>query len=1055
MKELAAVTWIRRLSITLKLTLLMVMVSSLGLILCTSSFFYLWRAQSLEQQQEHLKTLTAVMADNLGPLLVASRESEARTQLTSLLNNSHIEGVSVRFSDGSLFVEVGKAPQGELRHHLDYESGRGSIRYTEACKWQGATRGYVTTVLDLSSFYQQQRDFALVGLTVMVCCVFLCLLASFRFQRGLTRPILQLTSLARLISEGRDYSLRAEVYRQDEIGTLYETFNHMLEQVESGHLKLKRRTQLLQLMEGISRAANSAQKPDEALKMALDSLCHYTGWEVGHAWKIYPEGSGVLISTQQWCNQSRTDLNDFQDLSERQGFRAHQGLPGSVLASAGPIWLEDLTHDSRFQRREVAESLRFVSAFAFPVRVEDDVVAVLEFFSRSQDPPDEGLLEALEQIGTHLARVFERQKTGRQLIQARDEAELANKSKSSFLATMSHEIRTPLNAVLGMTGLLLETDLSSEQRDYASTVRSSGESLLSILNDILDFSKIEAGHLELEIQPFDLLECLEDALELVAPMAAGKGLELAYQVEPEVPQGILGDSTRLRQILVNLLSNAVKFTAQGEVVLSVAAETRQPGKFQVEFQVRDSGIGIPEDRLEALFTPFTQVDSSVTRRFGGTGLGLAICKSFVEAMGGQIFASSEVGQGSTFFFTILAEGVELPRRACDHVPEEFSQRRLLVVDDNPANRQLLSTRAQGWGFQVHCCESARDALEILGEGQVFDVAILDIQMPDMDGLQLAREIAPLSQMPLIAWTSLGRREADAASLFTAYLHKPLRPAALFEVLQRLFAQGPEAGHSTSQFDPDLARKHPLKILVADDLQVNQKMMLLILQKMGYQADAAANGLEVLQAIERTRYDVIFMDVNMPEMDGLEATRTILRDFPLRPRIIALTANATVSEREACHQAGMDDFLAKPIQAQPLREALLRCASSGQSGRSDWEALPSVQGSSLQNLREVAEVGGSEVLQDLLVTFRSEMTDRVHRACQAQERQDLAELALEAHTLKGSAANFGGQRLAALAETLEKAARQGDLTRAAELVARLSAELDALLEHLKGEFGCEF
>ncbi|MBS2037230.1 response regulator [bacterium] len=634
-----------------------------------------------------------------------------------------------------------------------------------------------------------------------------------------------------------------------------------------------------------------------------------------------------------------------------------------------------------------------------------------------------------------------------------------------------------------MTGLLLETELSTEQRDYARTVRSSGEGLLSIINDILDFSKIEAGHLELEHIAFDLFECIEGALELVSTLAANKGLELAYSIDRDVPEGIVGDTTRLRQILINLFSNAIKFTPAGEVVLSVTSRQVED-KHEVRFAVRDSGIGIPADRLESLFSPFTQVDSSVTRRFGGTGLGLAICKSFVEAMGGKIWVTSEVGKGTTFIFTIMAPSAQVPPRPYDQVPDAFRGKRMLLVDDNATNRQLLATRAQSWGFEVVPHEFPLQALEMVRGGDRFDLAVLDIQMPEMDGLQLARELRKLVEMPLVAWTSLGRREADAMSLFHAYLHKPLRPATLYEVLHQLLVQHTSTAITpTSQYDANMGKSHPLRILVADDLHVNVKMMLIILQKMGYEAESAANGLEVLQAIELSTYDVILMDVNMPEMDGLEATRRIVAEYEKRPRIIALTANVTVSEREACHEAGMDDFLAKPIQATALREALARCPrredtgglgtiarpaqtpaasapTAPSAGRlvapasvliSSWKEQPLLDQASLGNLRDVHEFGGAEAVLDLIETLETEFVSLVAGIQQAQQSEDLAALSLAAHTIKGSSANFGAMRLSKLAAALERWAKEGDKNSIADAVSHLPEECSAAVAAFRGEF----
>ncbi len=678
-----------------------------------------------------------------------------------------------------------------------------------------------------------------------------------------------------------------------------------------------------------------------------------------------------------------------------------------------------------------------------------------------------GIVGVFTDITEEKAREAKLQELVENLAEARDVALRATTAKSQFLANMSHEIRTPMNGVIGMSNLLMDTKLSPEQLDFARTINESAESLLTVINDILDYSKVEAGKLELERLSFNLRDCVEGALDLVAMAAARKGLDLAYFIEPGVPESIVSDITRLRQVLLNLLNNAIKFTEKGEVVLTVApgAGDVADGECRLLFTIRDTGIGIPADRKDRLFQSFSQVDATTTRRYGGTGLGLAISQRLVDLMGGRIWVESEPGEGSAFIFTLTAPiGEDIGAVGLNEARPDLEGKRVLIVDDNKTNRVLLSRQTESWAMAPVAVEGPEDALRMVVDGQRYDVAILDMHMPGMDGVDLAQKLRGTEagkNLPLILLSSLGQSmdhepEELAKADFAEVLAKPVKPSPLLNALVSLFAGKPirvidRVQRKKPAYDETLAERLPLRILLADDHTTNQKLGRMILKRLGYKADIAGNGLEVIEAVARQPYDVVLMDIEMPEMDGIEATRRIIADHPAdkRPKIIAVTANAMDGDREKFLAAGMCDYVSKPIRVDALVEALQSCAKGKMKEATKMpDTSPAAfDPAALDTLLDT--IGGDrEALDELIESFLEEGPELIARIEAAVKAGDAVDLRQAAHTMKSSAADFGAMELSQLCREIEAIGRDGEAASAADLSERAMAAFGAAQEGLR-------
>lgn len=678
----------------------------------------------------------------------------------------------------------------------------------------------------------------------------------------------------------------------------------------------------------------------------------------------------------------------------------------------------------------------------------------------------------------------------------------ATRIKSEFVANMSHELLTPMNAVLGMTSLLQQTQLNPQQQEFVATIHQSGGILLQMINDILDFSKLEAGQLQLAHQPLDLRQCIEESMDQVAMNAAQKGLDLAYQIDEQTSTHIVGDYARLRQILVNLLTNAVKFTQQGEVVISVnsvdlgnwsVAHIQTEHQLfpsqryeEINFSIKDTGMGIPENKIHQLFRSFSQLDGSNVREYGGLGLGLAICKRLIQRMNGRLWVESQLGMGSTFSFTIASEVLENTFDAVNQLQPALQGKRLLIVDPHQFNRQMLRGQTEKWGMIVTEVATGIEALQLIQQGEPFDVAFLNMQMPQMDGLSLARLIHQEKHLPhlkIVMMSAIGCPVKLPDSDVASCLSKPIKLSQLYRVMIDLFVSLPALNSCEQSETPrtdKLADRLPLRILVAEDNVVNQKVALRILSTLGYQADVAKNGLEAIAALEQKPYDLVLMDVQMPKMDGLQATRQICQQWAedkthhyateKKPWIIAVTAGGTGGDRDKCLAAGMDDYLKKPINIELLKNALEQlntCAevkhqpklsNNGKeelflvpkivSDRSDitWKTdeIVSVDWQLLESLRsELSPDGDRNLLGEILDLFLEDTPSLLGTIREAINTEDAAMLKYAAHSLKGSASNLGIRKMYYLCFTLQELGTQGFFLKAAQAFAELEAEFSCV------------
>jgi signal transduction histidine kinase/DNA-binding response OmpR family regulator/HAMP domain-containing protein len=906
--------------------------------------------------------------------------------------------------------------------------------------------------MDINLSHGEKRSVAALEQTMLVMTGLLFMFWATQYvfmRRGFLRRLRLLTSTAERFGKG-DFSARAHITTGDELGQLAETFNRMATKVELSDADLK-------IEIGERKRIEEELKANETRMAEAQRIAHLGSWEFD-----------VVTGKVKWSDE----LWRIFGLEQREFGLSFEECLAMVHPDDRPL-IKSINEKSQQSKKDFTYDYRLIQANR-----------TVRFFRANGRVICDEHGQIVKITGTD-QDITEQRRIEDDLEYARDAALESTRLKSEFLANMSHEIRTPMNGVVGMTGLLLDTKLTAEQRDFTETIYSSADSLMTVLNDILDFSKIEAGKLHFEKLDFDLLPAVEGAIGLLAERAQAKGIEIASLVESDVPVALRGDAGRLRQVLTNLIGNAVKFTEAGEVVMRVTKVCDTDTHATLRFAVTDTGIGISAEAQRHLFQAFVQADGSTTRKHGGTGLGLAISKQLVELMGGKIGVESTAGAGSTFWFTARFEKPAAGKLIVPRVPANLEGVRVLVVDDNETNRRIVEHQLASWGMQSTCVPDGAEALTILqreaNSGTPYALAILDMQMPEMDGMVLARAIKTdpsISSTRLLMLTSLGQRD-DCENLrrrgIARCLTKPVKQSQLFASLAIIMTDETGLTHTDAATAQSvLTKEQPVifnqrsqeqepkqsRILLVEDNAVNQKVALSQLRKLGYTTDAVVNGLEALDALTKTSYPIVLMDCQMPLMDGYEATAEIRRreqGTARRTVIIAMTAHALQGEREKCLAAGMDDYLSKPVKVEEMAEVLERWSAPAvkatpqeQPDTSPSATIEVIDSAVLESFRELQQEGEPDLVGELIDLYINDTQARLSELHAAMNRKDAQTLQSVTHSLKGSSSNIGARGMASLCFELEAKLKEGALVEAGSLLGRLEEEFARVVEALACE-----